>query len=418
VIYIYNSDLAFVETTSSLQRPEIAASDVATDPATGDIALAIRRWLERSPLEAENALRHAIAHVILRRASGGRIPRGFDEGFASYAEHPVSARLARGAALVHTAYRQGELLTWSDLNRPAAPAGEPELILAHSYSVVAFLIERQGLREFGDFVTSLKQEPDWRAAMRVVYKRSPSELEEQWQTNIPRWAAGGWRENLFAAFDLQPARELLAKAHYAAAKRELERSLRLFTDLGDIARQAEVEALLHQGDLGLQAEALMSQTRQALENHTYDRARTLITQAQTQYDQLPPDQRPADLIAAYAELADLGLLAEAKLAEGQRLAQRWTDFPEARAAVLEAGAAYARLGDDDMWTRAQEVLTELDARQRRVVLLLGALAILTAAWLAVWLWARGPADLQWDRPRWTQVAVRRPGDARQEPRSL
>ncbi len=29
------------------------------------------------------------------------------------------------------------------------------------------------------------------------------------------------------------------------------------------------------------------------------------------------------------------------------------------------------------------------------VLMLGALAALTIAWLAVWLWARGPAELEW-----------------------
>jgi type II secretory pathway component PulM len=37
----------------------------------------------------------------------------------------------------------------------------------------------------------------------------------------------------------------------------------------------------------------------------------------------------------------------------------------------------------------------LDARQRRLVLMLGALAALTIAWLALWLWARGPAELEW-----------------------
>jgi hypothetical protein len=188
---------------------------------------------------------------------------------------------------------------------------------------------------------------------------------------------------------------LLARAHYAAAKSELERSLRLYTDLGDRARQTEVEGLLRQGDVGLQAEALMTQTQQALERHTYDRAQTLLTQARGQYDQLPAAQRPAELLATYEELAGAGLRATSDLDRASRLSHRWADYPEARAAAVDAGAAFARLGDEEMTRSTRDVLDRLDARQRRLVLMLGALAALTIAWLALWRWARGPAELEW-----------------------
>jgi hypothetical protein len=46
-------------------------------------------------------------------------------------------------------------------------------------------------------------------------------------------------------------------------------------------------------------------------------------------------------------------------------------------------------------TRADQELSRLDQRQRQIVLLLGALAVLTLAWLALWLWARGPSELDW-----------------------
>ena len=394
-VYVYATDEAFAAATRAVERPEPLGGEVVADPGTGDIALTLPRFLTRSPREAENALRHAVAHVLVRRASAGRLPRGFDEGIAQYVERPVNARLARSAALLQNANQRDDLLSWSDLNRPQPPNADPALVAAHAYGVVAFLVERYGLRLLGEFVTALRDEPDWRAAMRAVYKRSPTELEEQWRENLPRWTAGGWRENLFAAFDLQPARDLLAKAHYAAAKEELERSLRLYTDLGDTARQAEVEALLRQGDVGLQAEALMTQIQQALERNTYDRAETLLAQARSQYDQLPAEQRPVELLTAYEELARLGLQAAADLDEARRLSHRWSDYPQARAAAVAAGTAFSRLGDEEMRASAQAVLADLDARQRRLVLMLGALAALTVAWLALWLWARGPADLNW-----------------------
>jgi len=394
-LYAYATEEGFAAVTREVARPEPMPHDLVVDPAIGDVAVALPRFLARSPLDAENGLRHALAHVVARRASGGTLPRGFDEGFALYAERPVSARQARHAALLQNAAGGDELLTWSDLNRPLAPTVDPALLEAHAYGIVAFLVERHGLRRFADYVEGLRADPDWRAGMRTAYQRPPSELEAQWRENIPAWAAGGWRDNQFAAFDLEPARDLLAKAHYAAAKTELERSLRLFTDIGDAQRRADVEGLLREGDVGLQAEALMGQIQQALERHTYDRADSLATQARAQYEQLPPPRRPTALLETYAAMASEGLAATEQLATTRLLADRWADYPEARAAAVTASQSFARLGDGEEYEATRQELTELDGRQRRLVLTLGALAVLTVAWLALWLWARGPAELDW-----------------------
>ncbi|HET7095017.1 MAG TPA: hypothetical protein VFI22_16110 [Thermomicrobiales bacterium] len=394
-IVVYGDDSQFLAATANPPRPDLSPSEVVADPGGGDIAISLPRLLGRSALDGENLLRHAMTHVVTRKVSAGGIPRGFDEGFAAYAEYPVSARLARSAALVQTAMQAGDLLTWSDLNRPQPTAGDPAVAAATDYSMTAFLIDRQGVNAYGEFIAAMGDQPDWRAAMREVYKRSPTELEAAWKENLPQWVAGGWRDNLFAAFDLQPARDLLAKAHYAEAKDRLEQSLRLFTDLGDAGRQDEVGRLLRQADVGLQAESLMTQIQQALEGHTYDRAHTLLAQAHAQYGLLPTDQRPTDLMTAYDAMADRGLAATADLETAQRLSQNWRDYAEARAAALRAGTSFAELGDGDMLDRVQSVMADLDTRQRRLVVLLAALALLTLSWLALWLWARGPVDLDW-----------------------
>lgn len=396
-VYIYVSEHSYAAATAAPRWRETDATDVLANPGTGDIAVNLVTFSRRSPLEAENALRHAMAHVVARQASGGRIPRGFDEGLADYFEQPVAARLARHAALVQNARAGGDLMSWSDLNRPAAPDVTPPVLAAHAYSMIAFLIDRHGPRVLGEFITQLGDEPDWRAVLRETYSRAPNELEAQWAENLPRWTTGGWRSNLLAAFDLQPARDLLERGHYATARRELEQSLRLFTDLGDDEGIAEVAALMRQTDTGLQAETFMSQVQAALEQHDYDRAQTLLDQARAQYGRLTASQAPAEIIAAYEALAQAGVQAAADLDRARQQSLRWADYPMARAAALAAGEGYARLGNDEGMLQTRDVLEALDARQRRLVLLFGGLALLSGAWLALWLWARGGIRLDWGR---------------------
>ena len=394
-VYVYADEAAWVAATAALERPELAGIDAVADPAAGDVSILLPRFLARSPLEAENQLRHATAHLLLATATGNKLPRGFAEGLAQYAERPITPKLARLAAVVQTASQGGTLLSWSDLNRDQPFAGDADLIGAQSYAVAAFLVDRYGLGTLRAFLTALQAEADWRQAMRGAYKRGPQELEDQWEEGLPRWTASGWDDNLVAAFDLQPARDLLDRADYAGAKSLLERSQRLYTDLGDNQRLAEVDGLVALCDTGLQAEALMTQTQQALELHTYDRAETLLAQAETQYAVLPETQRPTALMATYRELAVTGAEATVRLDDAQRLAHRWGSYPEARAAAVAAGTAFSRLGDEEMLTQARDILSDLDARQRRLVLMLAALVTLTLAWLALWLWARGPRELDW-----------------------
>jgi hypothetical protein len=396
-VYVYLSEPSYAASTATTRWPELEGTDVLANPGVGDIAINYPAFVRRTPLEAENALRHAMAHVTARAASHGSVPRGIDEGLAAYFEQPVAATLARHAALVQNARSGGDLLSWSDLNRPAPPDAPPAAIVAHAYSMVAFLLDRHGPRVLGEFITMLGEEPDWRAVLRTTYNRSPGELEAQWEENLPRWTTGGWRTNLLAAFDLQPARDLIGRGHYATARRELEQSLRLFTDLDDEEGIAEVETLLRETDTGLQAETFMSQAQAALEHHDYDRALALLDQARAQYGRLSAGQTPDDLLATYDALAQAGMQAGIDLDLARRQSLRWADYPMARAAALAAGEGYARLGDGDGLAQTHDVLQALDGRQRRLVLLFGGLALLSGAWLTLWLWARGGAQLDWGR---------------------
>jgi hypothetical protein len=394
-VYVYSDQSAYDQAVAASDRREISDVGAFADPPAHDISILLPNFSAKTDLEAENELRHATSHVLTGVASDFNMPLGIDEGLAIYMERPVNPKLARIAGLVQGANQRGETLSWSDLNRPNPPAVSQDMLAAESYAMVAYLISRGRLPAIQHFLAALKTDVSWRDAVLTGFGRSSDELERQWQENLPRWVAGSWKDNLIAGFDTAPAEALLAKGDYEGAKRALERSQQLFTELKDDERKAEVERLISECDTGIQAEALMVQVQQSLENHAYDRASTLLAQARGQYDQLPEEQRPTELLATYEGIATTGTDAGKTLDEAIRLSQDWGDYPEARRAALDAGSDYASLGDQEMAGRAQGVLDNLQNRQRRIVLLLGALAIITVVWLALWLWTKGRPELDW-----------------------
>jgi hypothetical protein len=396
-IYVYSDDDAFDTAKAALPRKEIDGIDAVADPKSLDISIQLSRFASRSDVDAENQLRHATSHILAGVASGFNIPRGFDEGIAQYVEFPNMPKLARIASIVQTAYQKGPLLSWSDINRESPPDSDEELISAEGYATIAYLIQHQGLSDFQRFLAELKVTPAWRDAMKTAYSPSTSDsLYKQWRDKIPAWSSGDWRWNLVAGFDLNPAKALLSQGNYHAALDQLQLSEQLFMSIDDQKRRDEVETLKAQSAIGIQAEELMVETQQELERHTYDRAIANLAKAKTQYDQLPPEQRPDELIATYEALATAGNNAITQLGGAAGLSNSWSDYPDARSSALAAGTTFSALGDEERRDQANGILSKLDRRQRRLILLLGALSILTLAWLLLWLRARGATLLRWD----------------------
>lgn len=396
-IYVYADTATFDAAVATLDRNEIEGINAVADPERNDVSIALPRFAALSAVEAENQLRHATAHILVGIASGFNIPRGLDEGIAQYVERPDNQKVARIAAVVQAAQQDNRLPSWSELNRDLPPVDDKELIAAQAYAVVAYLMQHQGIAEFQRLLVELRTTPAWRDAMKVAYEpATATDLEQQWKEKVPVWAASEWRYNLIAGFDLGPAKELLTKGNYRGALDLLELAEQLFMALDDQRGRDEVEILQNQGKIGIQAEQLMIDTQQALERHIYDRAEANLAKAKAQYDQLPPEQRPDDLIATYEAMTQAGIEATTKLDEAMGLQHSWSDFPDARHAAQEAGETFASLGDEEKRTQAETVLSDLDTRQRRLVLMLGALAVLTVAWLALWLWARGRSELRWE----------------------
>jgi hypothetical protein len=395
-IHVYLEEASFMAWVGEIGRSELEGIVVHADPRATQIALYYPVFAALTALEAENQIRHATAHLMIGLTTDFNIPRGFDEGFAQYFERPNTPLIARLAALVQMEHQRGELISWSNLNREV-PIDDDLLIQAEAYSVVAYLIRHHGLPEFRLFLNNLKDASDWREAMNLTFAPSTSDsIERQWRDDVPRWAAGEWKWNLVAGFDLGPARDQLERGNFEGALTALLISEQLLRDIDDPVRQQEANLLKDQARIGGLAEEKMIEAQQALEHFAYDRAAAAVNQAEEQYAQLPPELRPDDLLLAYHELAFSGLMAADELEIARVQSSNWGDYPAARESALSAGQAFSSLGDETMTMQSQALIDRMDQERLRLVMLLGALAILMMAWLGLWLWARGKSPLRWE----------------------
>jgi hypothetical protein len=377
--------------------PRIETGDViAVDPVAGVIAIDGPVFTGQTHIDAVNLLRNGIARTMVSRASDGNLAPLFVSGMALYAQRPLTPVISRYAANLQNANTQGAMLSWADINRSASGLTPgTELTEASQYAVTAWLIDHFQLATYQQFLREMRDTDDWRVGIERAYGLPAAEIERQWREDVPRWANTGWKTNVLAGFDLDPARMLLERGNYAAAKASLERSQRLFSELGDEANLQVVTALLAQTEVGLQAETLMTQTEASLRQHDYERASDLIAQAEAQYARMPPDQRPEAVLADYRARADAGLKAIEQLANAQRLANSWTEFPQARNDAIAAGRAFAELSDATRLSEAETTLDRIDERVRRLVFLLGGLAFLSFVWLLLWRRHGGNTAMIW-----------------------
>lgn len=395
-IDVYRDFSAYDVAAAQIGRNDLDGQIAIADAKNAVIALPLDSFTSLTPLDAENQLRHALSHVVAGWASDFQIPRGIDEGLAQYAERPNLPVQARLAALVQAASQNGKLSSWSNLNREA-PLDDDDVERAQSYSMVAYLIKHQGLPDLWAFLTELQTADNWRDAMNTAFTPATSDqIERQWKEDIPAWAAGDWRWNLMTGFDLSTARTQLERGNFEGATSALEISEQLLRDVNDPDRAAEVAKIKDQARIGDLAETKMAEAQQALEQFIYDRAAAAVAQAEEQYAQLPPEVRPDELIATYKEMAANGIAATNDLEIAHIQAGNWADYADTRAAGLSAGQEFAALGDSENRDDADRLIRAMDQGQLRIVLLLGALSVLSLAWLVLWLRTRGEQPMKWE----------------------
>lgn len=140
----------------------------------------------RTPLgDPLAALRHEIAHLALNAYLPGRIPRWFDEGYATWAsgEWDAGAGWRIRLALVR---RDAPLLDSLTLDWPRL-APQASLAYLLSASAVHHLATRgSGEQAFTAFLHAWRRQGTMADAMRSVYLTTPGEFEREWRAMVRR----------------------------------------------------------------------------------------------------------------------------------------------------------------------------------------------------------------------------------------
>ena len=139
----------------------------------------------RTPLgEPLSALRHELVHLALNAYLPGRIPRWFDEGYATWASGEWDA--GRGWEIRVALLTGGAPpLDSLSLGWPGRQ-GDARLAYLLSASAVSFLAEQGGPDSFAAFLHAWREQGDIDQALRSTYGMTLGGFEEAWRSMVQR----------------------------------------------------------------------------------------------------------------------------------------------------------------------------------------------------------------------------------------
>lgn len=130
------------------------------------------------------ALRHELIHLALNAHLPGRIPRWFDEGYATWASGEWDAGRGWEIRLALLAGGAPPL----DSLRLGWPGGEADARLAYllSASAVSFLATRAGDDAFAEFLRAWRSQGAFDPALRSTYGLTLTQFEQEWRDMVKR----------------------------------------------------------------------------------------------------------------------------------------------------------------------------------------------------------------------------------------
>lgn len=335
-----------------------------------EVAVLLPQTARQLPEEVVNNVRHELTHIIAADITGNRLNTGFQEGIAQYVERN-SPEIENKIRALERAYTNNELLSWSDFDNRETVYSNVMISYPQSLSVISFLIEQYGFEQFRDFLTISAKSSGYRSALNRTYGISPTKLEEQWREWLPTYFAGGYLSRTVAGYDLSTSRSLVAAGRYDEANQALTQALEWMhahpegdemTSAPDAEMLAEAEELLWRSREGLDAQQHALDARAALEAGDYISALDHIDAARARYAGIN-DMRQQEVLTLYAERAHRGMQAQEQLNRAQQHYDSLS-FLESRDAAAQAAAAFAAIGDQAGFARAQALHESLDGSRR------------------------------------------------------
>lgn len=335
-----------------------------------EISIAVPQTVGQTEEETRNNVRHELTHIIAAELSANQLSVMWQEGIAQYVEQPAP-QLEIKIDLLRQTVDSGNLLTWSRLDAPGVMYNNPRLGYPQSWSMVSFLIQRDGMPKFVQFMQALRTATGYRSALQQSYAISPDKLEAEWRQQLATWIDGGWRVQPSAAIDPASIQAAIDAGRYTDAVAGAEQAL---------ARGADpaLETLLVLARKGQTADTAAAAARTALLQGDYATAASAVAQARPLYAQLDrPDVAP--ILDDYANRAINGQRAYAVLNAASADMSRLR-LSAARSNIEQAAIIFAQLGDQRGRTEAEALLNNLNRRIRIAGMGLITLVFLGIAW--------------------------------------
>lgn len=358
-IYLYTDVSQFITAVPAAQTDSHLYSGVDSN----GVYLCVPRMGNLKAPELTLNLRMLLTQEIAATMGGGNLPIGLLRGTALYGEAPPAELPALVATLGQQA-NTDRLADWATL------FGSPDNALAgQQYSVVAFLIDTYGFRQYRDFLTAFSKPQatkDWRQAIQIAYKNegnaAATTLEVKWKAYLPQFLGDLWQHNQFTYYNIDEATRLVGVGQYSRAVTLLTPAIGFLQQTGTPKRAAEAQALLAKARAGSDAEARVRDAQQALEENDYPRTNALIKQAADLYTAIP-DAKPPLLLIQYQQRAARGAQATGDLTKAESQINGW-DVLRARQNANRAYGAFTEFGNAPLADRAQAVIARANQRIR------------------------------------------------------
>ncbi len=342
-----------------------------------EISIALPQTVNQSDEQIVNNVRHELAHIFAADLSGGRLSTGFQEGVAQYVERPT-AELDAKMQLMRQVIDAGQLLSWSELNVPGAAYDNPQVAYPESYTIVAYLVRRDGFATFRRFVEQMKNSTGYRGALETAYSTGADRLEEEWRAQLDAFVGGGYRQRAAAGFDLSRAESLLGQGEYEQAIAELEAGLATLRQSGDSEAAGRAERLLRTATDNKQLRDIAATARGKLEQGDYNGARQAATEGYELANRLGLEPHKA-VLDEYARLADQGSAAHDRLREAYAALQT-LHIGEARQGLADAYQSFTMLGDEANAAIAQSSLLQIQRTETAGAIVLIVIAAVILGW--------------------------------------
>ncbi len=329
-----------------------------------EISIDLAQTTNQSQEEVMNNVRHELTHIVAADLSGNKLSAMWQEGIAQNAEHPT-AQLDTKMHLMDQAMQTNQVLGWNDLNQPDVVYGDPQLAYPESYTIVAFLLRRDGMDKFRTFVQAMRWTNNYRDALRGAYQMSANQLEREWLDQLPTFVSSGYRTAPAPTLDLSGATTAINRGDYSGAMT----TLRPHVDApGNAAASnaATANTLIKQARDGQAAVDSANAARSELANGDYESAAHSAATAVALFHDLGQTDQ-AQIASQYADFAQRGLDAEAQLDTAQAQL-RTLHIGGAQATLTAAWTTFSQLGDAGHAGQAQAALHAIERGEQALVI--------------------------------------------------